>query len=101
MFTLYRVAFALAKPYQTGLLFAHKNGDFGEISETERRQPSPQALRFSHRRGGRETRGTMGRVQTVGEASPVVSFPPSFGAHFHRERDVWVRGRSEAAPRFS
>ena len=48
-------------------------------------QPPPQALRFSHGRGERETRvtgdglqGTMGRVQTTG--------------HFHRERDVWVRG---------
>ena len=48
-------------------------------------QPPPQALRFSHGRGERETRvtgdglqGTTGRVQTTG--------------HFHRERDVWVRG---------
>ena len=38
-------------------------------------QPPPQALRFSHGRGERETRvtgdepqGTMGRVQTAGEA---------------------------------
>ena len=38
-------------------------------------QPPPQALRFSHGRGERETRvtgdepqGTMGRVQTTGEA---------------------------------
>ena len=38
-------------------------------------QPPPKALRFSHRRGERETRvtgdepqGTMGRVQTAGEA---------------------------------
>ena len=44
-------------------------------------QPPPQALRFSHGRGERETRvtgdglqGTMGRVQTTG--------------HFHRERET-------------
>ena len=43
-------------------------------------QPPPQALRFSHGRGERETRvtgdepqGTMGRVQTAGEA-PVRSY---------------------------
>ena len=42
---------------------------------TQTRLPPPQALRFSHRRGERETRvtgdepqGTMGRVQTAGEA---------------------------------
>ena len=48
-------------------------------------QPPPQALRFSHGRGERETRvtcdepqGTMRRVQTAGEAPlPVVSFPAS------------------------
>ena len=57
-------------------------------------QPPPQALRFSHGRGERETRvtgdepqGTMGRVQ-----SPVVSFPPSFART--SKRDVWVRGSS-------
>ena len=34
---LYRIAFPPArKPYRVGLLFAHKNGDFGEISVTER-----------------------------------------------------------------
>ena len=27
---------------------------------------------------GDEPQGTMGRVQTAGEVSPVVSFPPSF-----------------------
>ena len=62
-------------------------------------QPPPQALRFSHRRGERETRvtgdepqGTMGRVQT--------SLSPSrlpLRAHFLRERDVWVRGRDNLA----
>ena len=36
MYTLYRVAFAPArKPYRLGLLFTHKNGDFGAISVTE------------------------------------------------------------------
>ena len=37
MFTLSRIAFAHAlKPYRTGLLFTHKNRDFGAISVTER-----------------------------------------------------------------
>ena len=36
MYTPYRVAFAPArKPYRIGLLFTHKNGDFGAISVTE------------------------------------------------------------------
>ena len=53
-------------------------------------QPPPQALRFSHGRGERETRvtgdepqGTMGRVQT----------PSQLPLRAHRKRDVWVRGR--------
>ena len=60
-------------------------------------QPPPQALRFSHRRGERETRvtgdepqGTMGRVQTAGEA-PSRPLSPSrlpLRAHFHRERET-------------
>ena len=37
MFTLSRIAFAQAlKPYRTGLLFTHKNSDFGAISVTEK-----------------------------------------------------------------
>ena len=59
-------------------------------------QPPPQALRFSHGRGERETRvtgdepqGTMGRVQTAGEARCLL--PAFLCAHI--ERDVWVRGR--------
>ena len=59
-------------------------------------QPPPQTLRFSLRRGKRETRvtgdelqGTMGRVQTSRPLSPS-RLPLS--THFHRERDVWVRG---------
>ena len=33
--TLYRIAFApVRKPYRIGLLFTHKSGDFGAISET-------------------------------------------------------------------
>ena len=64
------------------------------------RQPPPQALRFSHGRGERETRvtgdepqGTMGRVQTAGEACRPLS--PSrlpLRAHFHQKRDVWLGG---------
>ena len=45
-----------------------------KVAVVERSQPPPQALRFSHGRGsakrvtGDEPQGTMGRVQTVGEA---------------------------------
>ena len=59
-------------------------------------QPPPQALRFSHGGGESETRvtgdepqGTMGRVQPSRPLSPS-RLPLS--AHFHQERDVWVRG---------
>ena len=43
MFTLYRVAFALAKnwPYRIGLVFTHKNGDFGAISVARRSYEAP------------------------------------------------------------
>ena len=43
MFSQYRMAIALArKPYGIGLLFrTHKNGDFGEISVTERSCSAP------------------------------------------------------------
>ena len=68
------------------------------------RQPPLQALHFSHGRGERETRvtgdepqGTMGRVQTAGEA-PSRPLSPSrlpLRAHFHQKRDVWVRGRRQ------
>ena len=37
LFTLYRMSFApVRKPYQKGLLFIHKDGDFCAISVTER-----------------------------------------------------------------
>ena len=40
MFTLYRIAFGPArKPYRLGLLFIHKNSDFGAISGTEQTAP--------------------------------------------------------------
>ena len=36
MFTLYRIAFGPArKPYRLGLLFIHKNNDFGATSVAE------------------------------------------------------------------
>ena len=43
MFTLYQVAFALAKnwPYRIGLMFTHKNGDFGAISVAGRSYEAP------------------------------------------------------------
>ena len=67
----------------------------------QRHQPPPQALRFSHGRGERETRvtgdepqGTMGRVQKAGEATsrPLSPSRLPLRAHFHQKRDVWVRG---------
>ena len=72
----------------------------------EQAQPPPQALRVSHGRGERETQvtgdepqGTMGRVQTAGEARLTRCLLPAFlCAHIfierERERDVCVRGRS-------
>ena len=56
-------------------------------------QPPPQALRFSHGRGERETRvtgeepqGTMGRVQTAGEARCLR--PAFLYAHIFIERET-------------
>ena len=56
-------------------------------------QPPPQALRFSHGRGERETRvtgeepqGTMGRVQTAGEARCLR--PAFLCAHIFSERET-------------
>ena len=40
MFTLYRIGFTPArKPYRIGLLFTHKDSDFGAISVTEQTAP--------------------------------------------------------------
>ena len=40
MFTLYRIGFTPArKPHRIGLLFTHKNSDFGAISVTEQTAP--------------------------------------------------------------
>ena len=72
------------------------------LKRTNQERPPPQALRFSHRRSERETRvtgdkpqGTMGRVQTAGEAPSHPLFPSRLPlrAHFHREGEVWVQGR--------
>ena len=60
------------------------------------RQPPPQALRFSHRRGERETRvtgdepqGTMGRVQMAGEARLARCLLPAFlCAHIFIDRET-------------
>ena len=42
MFTLCRIVFAPPrKSYRLGLLFTHKNGDFGAISVTERSCAAP------------------------------------------------------------
>ena len=57
-------------------------------------QPRPEAFRFSHGRGERETRvtgdepqETMGRVQLSPSRLPL-------RAHFHRERHVWYEAAS-------
>ena len=44
---------------------------------------------------GDEPQGTMGRVQTAGEATsrPLSPSRLPLRAHFHQKRDVWVRGR--------
>ena len=41
---------------------------------------------------GDEPQGTMGRVQTAGEARPLSPSRLPLRAHFHQKRDVWVRG---------
>ena len=77
----------MSYPY---LLFTKLEPRSGQVRKF---QPPPQALRFSHGRSERETRvtgddpqGTMGRVP---------SHLP-LRAHFHRKRDVWVRGRENS-----
>ena len=51
---LYQVAFALAKnwPYRIGLMFTHKNGDFGAISVAGRSYEAPISKVESDRRIG-------------------------------------------------
>ena len=46
---------------------------------------------------GDEPQGTMGRVQTAGEATsrPLSPSRLPLRAHFHRKRDVWVRDRGK------
>ena len=52
LFTLYPIAFAPArKPYRTGVLFKHKNGDFEAISVTERSRAAP-ILIFEKKKNG-------------------------------------------------
>ena len=67
-----------------------ENMPWGKVCILKRKigqaQPHPQALRFSHRRGERETRDWWWTARL----SPSRL---SLRAHFHRERDVWVRGR--------
>ena len=49
LFTRYRIAFAHArKSYRIGLLFTHKNRDFGAISVTERSYAAPISKLESH-----------------------------------------------------
>ena len=74
-------------------------------------QPPPQAFRFSHRRGERETRmtgdapqGTMGRVQTAGEARLARCLLPAFlCAHIFIDRETsgneTVHSHCQATPR--
>ena len=75
---------------------AERKNVSGALSN-RKNQPPPQALRFSHRRGERETRvtgdepqGTMGRVQTAGEATsrPSSPFRLPLRAHFFIERET-------------
>ena len=49
MITLYRTAFASVRTsYPMGLLFTHKNGEFGAISVTERNSAAPISKVKSH-----------------------------------------------------
>ena len=62
-------------------------------SYTFQPQPPPQALRFSHGRGERETSDWWWTARDHGKGTDGRS--PSrlpLGAHFHQKRDVWVRG---------
>ena len=61
---------------------------------SENQATSSGASFFETQVTGYEPQGTMGRVQTAGEARLARCLPPR--AHFHRERAVWV---TEAANR--
>ena len=55
--------------------------DWTSFQFTHKNQPSPQALRFSQGGGERLVMNRKGSWEGY-----------SLRAHFHRERDVWVRG---------
>ena len=60
-------------------------------------QPPPQALRFLHGRGERETSDWWWIARSHGKGtdgrwSPLSPSRPPLRAHFHQKRDVWVRG---------
>ena len=66
-----------------------------------RPQPPPQALRFSHGRGGRETSDWWWTARdhgkgTDGRWSPLSPSRLPLRAQFHQKRDVWVRGRAKS-----
>ena len=52
-------------------------------------QPPPQALRFSHGRGERETSDWWWTARDHGKGPSRLPLRE----HFHQKRDVWVRGR--------
>ena len=55
--------------------------------------PPPQALRFSQGRGERLVMNRKGPWEGCRRRLSPSRLP--LRAHFHRERDVWVRGRAE------
>ena len=57
-------------------------------------QPPPQALRFSHGRGERETSDWWWTARDHGKGiRPMSPSRLPLRAHLHQKRDVWVRGR--------
>ena len=76
MFTINRKALALARnpyPYRIGILFTHRNDDFGAISATERSCAAPRRSlewRVTYRIGSVPQFGAVNTVtQTVSEVN--------------------------------
>ena len=75
-----------------------------KVAVVERSQPPPQALRFSHGRGERETSDWWWTTRdhgkgTNGRRSPLSPSRLPLRGHFHQKRDVWVRGRERSSVR--
>ena len=70
-------------------LWQHASFNFKKYSLVLRRfNRGEREMRVS----GEEPRGTMGRVQTAGEATSRPLSPSRLPLRAHQKRDVWVRG---------